>query len=89
MPIEHRFITSDEDLIKQLKSVYYQNYKEFLDRMKLLGLELDEIISYVNQVAEKNKKWRYTQIGVRYECYIRLRINGKNLDLSLPSQMLI
>jgi DNA-binding transcriptional regulator YhcF (GntR family) len=49
-----RFITSDEDLIKQLKKQYITRIiEEFLDRMKLLGLELDEIISYVNQVAEK------------------------------------
>jgi DNA-binding transcriptional regulator YhcF (GntR family) len=52
-----RFITSDEELIKQLKKHYITQFiQEFLDRMKQLGLELDEIISYVNKISENNKK---------------------------------
>lgn len=52
-----RFITSDEDLIKQLKTSYItQLIQEFLDKMKQLGLELDDIISYVNKLSENNKK---------------------------------
>lgn len=52
-----RFITSDEELIKQLKKHYITQFiQEFLDRMNQLGLELDEIISYVNKISENNKK---------------------------------
>ena len=52
-----RFITSDEDLIKQLKKKYITTViQEFLDRMKQLGLELDEIIGYLNKVSENNNK---------------------------------
>jgi DNA-binding transcriptional regulator YhcF (GntR family) len=52
-----RFITSDEDLIKQLKEKYITTIiQEFLDRMKQLGLELDEIIAYVNKISENNIK---------------------------------
>lgn len=50
-----RFITSDEDLIKQLKDKYITTIiQEFLDRMNQLGLELDEIIAYVNKVSKNN-----------------------------------
>ncbi|NLO09039.1 MAG: GntR family transcriptional regulator [Clostridiales bacterium] len=50
-----RFITSDEDLIKQLKKQYITSViQEFLDRMKQLGLELDEIIHYLNIVSDNN-----------------------------------
>ena len=52
-----RFITSDEDLIKQLKKEYITRViQEFLDRMKQLGFELDEIIHYLSIVAEKYNK---------------------------------
>ncbi|TAH75131.1 MAG: GntR family transcriptional regulator [Anaerolineaceae bacterium] len=52
-----RFITSDEELIKQLKKRYITGIvQDFLDKMKLLGLELDEIISYVDKVSENNIK---------------------------------
>lgn len=48
-----RFITSDEDLIKQLKKQYITTIvQDFLDKMKQLGLDLDEIIAYVNKVSE-------------------------------------
>jgi DNA-binding transcriptional regulator YhcF (GntR family) len=51
-----RFITSDEDLIAQLKKRYItQLVQEFLDKMKLLNIELNEIISYINQLSENNK----------------------------------
>lgn len=47
-----RFITSDEDLIKNLKKQYItQILQEFLERMKQLGLELDEIISYITELS--------------------------------------
>lgn len=50
-----RFITSDEDLIKQLKEKYIATIiSEFLDRMKQLGLEADEIIAYLKKVTENN-----------------------------------
>lgn len=52
-----RFITSDEELIKQLKTQYItQIIGEFLDKMKLMGLEPDEIISYVTKVLKNNRK---------------------------------
>ncbi len=52
-----RFITSDEELIKQLKNQHITRIiQEFLDRMKLLGLDLSEIISYLNKVADNNIK---------------------------------
>lgn len=52
-----RFITSDEELIKQLKEKYITTIiQEFLDRMMQLGLELNEIIAYVNKVSENNIK---------------------------------
>ena len=51
-----RFITSDEELIAQLKKRYItQLVQEFLDKMKLLNIELNEIISYINQLSENNK----------------------------------
>ena len=52
-----RFITSDEDLIKQLKKQYITGIiQQFLDKMKQLGLELEEIISYINIVSANNKR---------------------------------
>ena len=51
-----RFITSDEELIAQLKKRYItQLVQEFLDKMKLLNIELNEIFSYINQLSENNK----------------------------------
>lgn len=52
-----RYITSDESLIKELKKQHItQMIKEFLDKMEQLGLELDEVISYINEISENNKK---------------------------------
>lgn len=51
-----RFITSDVELINQLKKQYItQIISEFIDKMDQLGLELDEIISYITEIS-KNKK---------------------------------
>ncbi len=51
-----RFITSDEELIKKLKNQYIsQIVLEFLDKMKLTGLESDEIISYIDKILKNNK----------------------------------
>lgn len=48
-----RFITSDEDLIKQLKERYITTIiQDFLDKMKQLGIEADEVIAYLNKVSE-------------------------------------
>ena len=50
-----RFITSDEVLIKKLKNQYIsQIVLEFLDKMKLTGLESDEIISYIDKILKNN-----------------------------------
>lgn len=52
-----RYITSDEELIKQLKKQNItQIVVEFLDKMEQLGLEFDEIITYVRKISENNKK---------------------------------
>lgn len=52
-----RYITSDESLIRELKKQHItQMIKEFLDKMEQLGLELDEVISYINEISENNKK---------------------------------
>ncbi|HHT87829.1 MAG TPA: GntR family transcriptional regulator [Clostridiales bacterium] len=51
-----RFITSDEELIKQLKTEYIAAIvQDFLDKMKQLGLGSDEIISYLNIIIENKK----------------------------------
>lgn len=51
-----RFITSDEELIKQLKTEYIAAIvQDFLDKMKQLGLGPDEIISYLNIIIENKK----------------------------------
>ena len=51
-----RFITSDEELIKQLKTEYNAAIvQDFLDKMKQLGLGSDEIISYLNIIIENKK----------------------------------
>lgn len=51
-----RFITSDEELIKQLKTEYTTAIvQDFLDKMKQLGLGSDEIISYLNIIIENKK----------------------------------
>lgn len=50
-----RFITSDEQLINQLKKRYTsQIISEFLDKMNQLGINLEEVISLINEVS-KNK----------------------------------
>lgn len=51
-----RFITFDEELIKQLKTEYIAAIvQDFLDKMKQLGLGSDEIISYLNIIIENKK----------------------------------
>lgn len=51
-----RFITSDEELIKELKTKYTsQIVKDFLDKMDLMGIELDEIIIYITKLSENKK----------------------------------
>lgn len=51
-----RFITSDEELIKQLKTEYTTAIvQDFLNKMKQLGLGSDEIISYLNIIIENKK----------------------------------
>jgi len=50
-----RFITSDEELIRQLKEKYITEIvRDFLDKMKQLGLGRDDIISYLNKLTEKS-----------------------------------
>lgn len=50
-----RFITSDEQLINQLKKRYTsQIISEFLDKMNQLGINLEEVISLINEIS-KNK----------------------------------
>jgi len=52
-----RFITSDEDLIKELKKRYIsQIISEFLEKTKQLGLELEEIISLINEISKNKNK---------------------------------
>ncbi|NLL73100.1 MAG: GntR family transcriptional regulator [Clostridiales bacterium] len=50
-----RFITSDENLIKKLKKQHITEItRDYLDRMELLGLQLDETISFITEVSESN-----------------------------------
>lgn len=50
-----RFITSDESLIKKLKKQHITEItRDYLDRMELLGLQLDETISFITEVSESN-----------------------------------
>jgi len=52
-----RFITSDEELIGKLRKQYItQVILEFLDKMDLLGVNLEETISYINMISDNNKK---------------------------------
>ncbi|NLJ97428.1 MAG: GntR family transcriptional regulator [Clostridiales bacterium] len=52
-----RFITSDEELIGKLRKQYItQVIQEFLDKMDLLGVNLEETISYINMISDNNKK---------------------------------
>lgn len=52
-----RFITSDEELIKELKKQHITEItQDYLDKMKLLGLQLEDIKSYITIVSEKSKK---------------------------------
>lgn len=45
-----RFITDDEDLIKSMKKeVAEQEIASFVDKMKALGLEKDELINLINE----------------------------------------
>jgi|LSQX01.2.fsa_nt_gb DNA-binding transcriptional regulator YhcF (GntR family) len=51
-----RFITSDEDLIKELKKKYITGIiEDFLSRMKQLGLGTDEIFLYLNKITGNKK----------------------------------
>lgn len=48
-----RYITSDEKLIKDLKEQSALNeIREFLNKMKQLGLEADEIIELIKSIAK-------------------------------------
>jgi Bacterial regulatory proteins, gntR family. len=48
-----RFITSDEELIRQLKKRYITRIiSEFLEKMEQLGLNHDEIVSLIDEVSE-------------------------------------
>lgn len=52
-----RFITSDEDMIRQLREQHITLIiQEFLDKMELLGLQLDEVVSFINKISENNSK---------------------------------
>lgn len=52
-----RFITSDEELIGKLRKQYItQVVQEFLNKMDLLGVKLEETISYISKISEDNKK---------------------------------
>lgn len=49
-----RFITSDEKLIKELKEESAINeIKEFIKKMKQLGLDADEIIELIRNLAKE------------------------------------
>ncbi|GAA4653050.1 GntR family transcriptional regulator [Anaerocolumna aminovalerica] len=49
-----RFITSDEKLIKELKEQSAINeIKEFLNKMKQLGLDTEEIIEVIRNLAKE------------------------------------
>ena len=51
-----RFITSDEDLIKELRKKYITGIiEDFLSRMKQLGLGTDEIFLYLNKITGNKK----------------------------------
>ena len=48
---------SDEELIKELKKQHITEItQDYLDKMKLLGLQLEDIKSYITIVSEKSKK---------------------------------
>ncbi|CRZ33760.1 DNA-binding transcriptional regulator YhcF (GntR family) [Herbinix hemicellulosilytica] len=52
-----RFITSDEELIRQLKKRYItQIINDFLEKTGQLGLDTDEIISLINEIAKNKNK---------------------------------
>lgn len=52
-----RFITSDEELIKELKKQHITEItQDYIDKMKLLGLQLEDIKTYITIVSENNKK---------------------------------
>ena len=52
-----RFITSDEELIKELKKQHITEItQDYLDKMELLGLQLEDIKTYITIVSENNKK---------------------------------
>ncbi|WP_313128933.1 GntR family transcriptional regulator [Anaerocolumna sp.] len=49
-----RFITSDEKLIKELKDQSAKNeIKDFLNKMKQLGLDTEEIIELIKNIAKE------------------------------------
>lgn len=49
-----RFITSDEKLIKELKEQSAKNeIKDFLNKMKQLGLDTEEIIELIKNLAKE------------------------------------
>lgn len=52
-----RFITSDIETIKKLKSEAVKNQiYEFLDKMKQLGFDIDEILTLIKDVAMNYEK---------------------------------
>lgn len=52
-----RFITSDEELIRQLRKGYIsQIISEFLEKMGQLGINPEEITSLINEVSKNKNK---------------------------------
>lgn len=52
-----RFITSDETMIKQLKTLSARELiQDFLDRMLKLGFSTEETIALVNEEVKENKR---------------------------------
>ncbi|HWT75595.1 MAG TPA: GntR family transcriptional regulator [Mobilitalea sp.] len=52
-----RFITSDEMMIKKLKSQSARELvQDFIERMKQLGFEPDETLDYVTDLVKNNRK---------------------------------
>jgi len=52
-----RYITLDQGLIKQLKKQSAkQQIQDFLEKMKYLGYEIEEIISLITDIASEMKK---------------------------------
>lgn len=53
-----RYITSDIEIIKKLKKQSAKNIViEFIEKMKQLGYEEDEILECVTKILEEMRKW--------------------------------